>query len=157
MTTKPSPNPLVEAARCFLAHHDAVVAMCADPRRVTSARLEAIQAESMRLMDQLRLAMKAAGGVPIDVRLLTGEPSSMPPALRTALEEEGKRAMVAFIEITKRWPNYRQTVAFSLLGGAVANVDMMGGSVEAWLAHLRVHEPRPEPIDAEAIARTAGN
>lgn len=69
-----------------------------------------------------------------------------PHELMAAVKAEHERQIAAFVSITARWPAWRLHIAMGMLGGAIANVDMMGGDVEGFVAELRSKEAKPAPL-----------
>jgi hypothetical protein len=70
----------------------------------------------------------------------------MPLPLEMAFQDEVTRHIKVIRRLTERWPNFRMSFAYGLLGGAIAHVDMMGGDVEGFLAKLRATTQKPEPL-----------
>lgn len=67
-------------------------------------------------------------------------------AMLDEINEELDRGCKAFARLITKYPNFRLHMAMAQLGAAVANVDMMGGDVEGFVAHLREREPKPAPL-----------
>jgi hypothetical protein len=57
-----------------------------------------------------------------------------------------KIVLDSFIRFITKWPSYRKHAAIALLGGAVAQCDMMGADADGFLKALREREPRPAPL-----------
>lgn len=71
----------------------------------------------------------------------------MPRELEVECEAEAERQIDAFKRLVTRWPNFRKHIAYAFLGPVIANVDMMGGDAEGFLAKVRRQFPRPTPIE----------
>ena len=70
----------------------------------------------------------------------------MPPEVEAEWKLEESRHIGAFVRTCARWPNFRLSFAYALLGSAVAMVDSMGGDADGFLRNLRAQEPKPAPM-----------
>ena len=70
----------------------------------------------------------------------------MPPEVQLEWYLEEDRHIRAFTQFIHKWPNFRLSVAYALLGSAIATVDMMGGDAEEFLSTLRQRCAKPTPL-----------
>lgn len=74
----------------------------------------------------------------------------VPPELGREWLSEQERFLTAAMRILKRWPNYRQHIAYALLGSAIAFADTFGCDVERFLQEMRRTQTKPAPIGRDA-------
>lgn len=66
----------------------------------------------------------------------------LPVEAREEWEQEEKRSLAVLVAFVNRWPNFRRHVACARLGAAIADADVMGVDVEAFLNAVRRLEPK---------------
>jgi hypothetical protein len=70
----------------------------------------------------------------------------MPIALEMAFKDEEQRHIKVVVRLIAKWPNFRLSFAYGLLGAAIAHVDMLGGDADGFMANLRATTQKPEPL-----------
>jgi hypothetical protein len=67
----------------------------------------------------------------------------VPDHIEAEFYAEEKRHIAEVVRLIDKYPQFRASFTYALLGSAVAQCDSLGLDVEAWLVGLRKLHPKP--------------